>query len=89
VVSLCWETAILAVFLLVFMHCAKAYPGQLFLNSLTEYVEAHRSSAFFRVLLVLLSMSSLQVATKEALVLSLQINATVPITLATAQLVLG
>jgi hypothetical protein len=41
------------------------------------------------VLLVLLSMLSLPVATKEALVLSLQINATVPITLVPAQLVLG
>ena len=74
VVSLCWETALLAVFLLVFMHCAQSYPGPRFLNSLAEYLEARRSSAFFRVLLVLLSMSSLPVATKAALVLSLAVT---------------
>jgi hypothetical protein len=74
VISLCWETALLVVFLLVFMHCAQAYPGPRFLNTLTEYVEARRSSAFFRVLLVLLSMSSLPVATKAALVLFLAVT---------------
>jgi hypothetical protein len=74
VISLCWETALLAVFLLLFMHCAHAYPGPRFLNSLIEYVEARRSSALFRVLLVLLSMSSLPTATKAALVLSLAVT---------------
>jgi len=73
-VSLCWETALLGVFLLIFMHCAQAYPGPRFLNSLSEYLEARRSSAFFRVLLVLLSMSSLPVAAKAALVLSLAVT---------------
>jgi len=73
-VSLCWETALLAVFLLIFMHCAQAYPGPRFLNTLSAYLEARRSSAFFRVLLVLLSMSSLPVAAKTALVLSLTVT---------------
>lgn len=73
-ISLCWETALLAAFLFIFMHCAQAYPGPRFLNTLTEYVEARRSSAFFRVFLVLLSMSSLPVATKAALVLSLAVT---------------
>lgn len=74
IICFCYETILLLGYIFTVFNCIHSFPGPYFLRNLIEYIDLRRKRAYFSIFILLLNMSSLPLATKSALVVSLSIT---------------